>query len=315
METIGKQNIPSAEVVKSIWDLGGLSPKVLAGRVWREIYDGILLTHSAALAFYFLFALFPILLFLITVLGYFTVTGTEMRAELLGALSRIMPSGASLLIYTTIDEISQNAGSGKLSLGLLTGVWVASSGIVAVSEALNAMYGVKEARPWWRVRGMAIVLTFALVVLILTPLIIVLYGGEIGERAASYFNQGEYFMNIWIAAQIPIMLIFVLMAFALIYYLAPNLYEQKWYWITPGSIVGIGLWLLASFLFRVYLRHFDSYSMTYGSLGTVIVLMLWFYLTGVAILIGGKINAEVENAAAKMGIPGAKHHGEKTPEE
>jgi membrane protein len=157
-------------------------------------------------------------------------------------------------------------------------------------------------------------LTAALVLLIVSALILILYGGEIGEGIANYFNQGTRFTFLWALAQVPLVLLFVLLAFALIYYYAPDLLDQKWYWITPGSVAGVVLWLLVSSILRIYLRHFDSYSLTYGSLGAVIVLMLWFYLTGVAILLGGKINAEIENAAAQAGIPEAKQHGEKTAE-
>ena len=295
----------------SIWKLGNLSWRELSKRVWVEIYEGSLLMHAAALSFYFLLALFPLILFLITIIGFFSEAGTELRSELLLTLSRIVPYSASALIYTTVDEIGQNAGGGKLSFGILTALWIASSGMGAISESLNAMYGVKESRPWWKLRLAAIGLTVALSVLIISALLLILYGGELGESATDYFNQDRDFATFWFIAQIPVVLVFVLLTFAMIYYFAPNLYDQKWYWITPGSIIGIGLWLLVSFLFRIYLRHFDSYSATYGALGAVIVLMLWFYLSGVAILIGGKINAEIENAAANAGIPGAKHHGEK----
>jgi membrane protein len=192
------------------------------------------------------------------------------------------------LIYTTVDEIGQNADGSKLSFGILTALWIASSGMGAISEALNAMYGVRESRPWWKVRLASVGLTIALAVLIISALLLILYGGEIGEAITKYFNQTKDFETFWIVAQVPFVLAFVLLTFAMIYYFAPNLYDQKWYWITPGSIVGILLWLLVSFLFRIYLRYFDTYSATYGTLGAVIVLMLWFYLTGVAILIGGK---------------------------
>jgi membrane protein len=295
----------------SIWKLGNLSWRELSKRVWVEIYEGSLLLHAGALSFYFLLALFPLILFLITILGFFSEAGTELRSELLLTLSRIVPYSASALIYTTVDEIGQNADGGKLSFGILTALWIASSGMGAISESLNAMYGVKESRPWWKLRLASIGLTIALSVLIISALLLILYGGELGEAVTNYFNQSRDFETFWLIAQIPLILVFVLLTFAMIYYFAPNLYDQKWYWITPGSIIGILLWLLVSFLFRVYLRHFDSYSATYGALGAVIVLMLWFYLSGVAILIGGKINAEIENAAANAGIPGAKHHGEK----
>lgn len=315
-ENVDEQNdLPIAELVRvSVWKLGGLSWRTLLKRVWGEIYEGALLTHAAALSFYFLLALFPLLLFLITMLGFFAEAGSELRSSLLTTLSRIVPFSAYTLIFTTVDEIGRNADGGKLSLGLLTALWVASSGILATGEALNAMYGVKESRPWWKVRLFGGGLTIALAILIISALLMILYGGEIGEGIANYYNRSELFATLWVTLQVPLILLFVLLAFGLIYYFTPNLYEQKWYWITPGSLIAVILWLLVSFLFRVYLRYFDSYSLTYGSLGAVIILLLWFYLTGVAILIGGKINAEIENAAAQIGVPGAKLRGEKTPE-
>ncbi len=315
METIDEQNPISPAARASAWKLGGLSWRTLGQRVWYELYAGGLLTHAAALAFYFLLALFPLLLFLVTILGFLTDSGNEMRATLFAQLSRIAPPSASTLVYETVEEIAQSADSGRLSLGLITALWVASSGVAALSESLNAMYGVRESRPYWKARLSAVGLTIALIVLIVSALMLMLYGGEIGEAIANYFNQGSRFIVFWNVLQVPIALTFVLFSFALIYFFAPDLRDQKWYWITPGSIIGILLWLFASVLFRVYLRHFDSYNLTYGSLGAVIVLSLWFYLTGTAILLGGKINAEIENAAAEAGMPEAKHHGEKAAEE
>ena len=312
MEPIIEQSTSSpASERRSVWQLSILSWRVLGKRVWLEIYEGSMLTHAAALSFYFLLALFPLMLFLITILGFFAESGTELRSQLLVTLSKVVPYSASTLIYTTVDEIGQNANGSKLSFGILTALWIASSGMGAISEALNAMYGVKESRSWWKVRLASVGLTIALAVLIISALLLILYGGEFGEAITNYFNQTRDFETFWIIAQVPVVLVFVLITFAMIYYFAPNLYDQKWYWITPGSIIGILLWLFVSLLFRIYLRYFDSYSVTYGALGAVIVLMLWFYLTGVAILIGGKINAEIEGAAAEVGVAGAKHHGDK----
>ena len=312
-----EQKIPIDEspAVTSIWRLGGLNWRTLARRVWNELYRGSLLTHAAALAFYFLFALFPLLIFLITLLGFFVDRGSDLRASLFAYLRRVIPSSAFVLINTTLDEISTNAGGARLSLGLFAALWFASLGIAALSESLNAMYGVRESRPWWRVRSSAISLTAVLVILILGALLLVVYGGEIGGHIAGYFDQGTLFATAWTILQVPLAVVFVLVAFAMVYYFAPDLYDQKWYWITPGSIVGVALWLLVSAVLRIYLRYADSYSVTYGSLGGVIILMLWFYVTGVAILLGGKMNAEIESAAAKAGVPEAKHHGEKDAEE
>ena len=312
-----EQSIPIDEspAAISIWRLGGLNWRTLARLVWNELYAGNLLTHSAALSFYFLFALFPLLIFLVTLIGFFVDSGSDLRASLFGYLRRVVPSSAFVLINTTLDEISTGADGARLWLGFLTALWFASLGVAALSDSLNAMYGVRESRPWWRVRASAVGLTAALVVLILAALLLIVYGGEIGTGIAGYFDQGTLFVMVWAILQVPLAVIFVLLAFALIYYFAPDLYDQKWYWITPGSLIGVALWLIVSAVLRIYLRYADSYSVTYGSLGGVIILMLWFYVTGAAILLGGKMNAEIESAAARAGVPEAKHHGEKAAEE
>ncbi|MFN2453150.1 MAG: YihY/virulence factor BrkB family protein [Pyrinomonadaceae bacterium] len=301
------------KAIASIWRLGGLTWREMGRRIWLEIYDSDLFTRAAALSYYFLLALFPLLLFLTAMLGYFADAGTELRNNLLGYLGRVVPRSASALIYVTVNEINKDAGGGKLSFGLLAAVWFASYGMGAISETLNSAYGVKESRSWWKVRLIAVGLTIALAVLIIGALALVLYGGEIGESLANRFGLSIAFKLAWNVLQWPIVLAFVLFAFALIYYFAPNLYHRKWYWITPGSVFGVALWLLVSFCFRTYLRYFDRYSVTYGSLGAVIILMLWFYMTGAALLVGGKVNAEIENATAEAGAPTARLHGEKSP--
>jgi membrane protein len=293
--------------------LGGLSVRELARRVWHKIYEGDLLTRAAALAYYFLFSLFPLLLFLVSMLGQLAERGTQLRRELLGYLARIVPRSASELIYKTLDEITINAGGGKLSFGLLTALWFSSQGVAAIADSLNASYRVRESRPWWRVRLLSIGLTLTITLLIILALVLVLYGGEIGEGLADRLGAGGLFLLVWEVLQWPIVIACMLLCFAIVYYFAPDLKEQKWYWITPGSVTGVLLWLLASFFFRIYLRYFDRYSVTYGSLGALIVLMLWFYLTGAAILIGGEVNAQIEHAAARRGDPDAKLEGEKSP--
>ena len=301
------------KAIASIWKLGGLTRRELARRVWLEVYESDIFTRAAALSYYFLLALFPLLLFLTAVLGYFAEAGTELRQNLLNYLASIAPRSASQLVRATVEEITAGAGGGKLSFGLLAALWFASFGMSAISETLNAAYGVRETRPWWRVRLLSLGLTVALAALIITALALLLYGGEIGEALAGRYDLGETFVSAWRVIQWPIVLAFVLFAFALIYYLAPDLRHQRWYWITPGSLTALLLWLFVSSCFRIYLHYFDSYSVTYGSLGAVIILLLWFYLTGMAILVGGKVNAEIEHAAAESGAPEAKHHGEKKP--
>ena len=236
-----------------------------------------------------------------------------LRKNLLDYLASIAPRTASQLVRETVQEITEGATGGKLSFGLLAALWFASFGMGAVGDTLNSAYGVRESRAWWRVRLISLGLTAALAALIISALALMLYGGEIGEGLAARYDLGGAFVTAWSFIQWPIVLGFVLFALALIYYYAPDLRHQKWYWITPGSLAGVALWLLVSFGFRLYLSYFDRYSVTYGSLGAVIVLLLWFYLTGAAILVGGKVNAVIEHAAARAGVPEAKLRGEKSP--
>jgi membrane protein len=299
----------------SMWKLGGLTWKDLGKRVWHEMQEDDVFGRAAQLSYYFLLALFPLLLFLTSLLGYFAEAGTELRENLLNYLGSVMPGSAYELVHTTVDEITKAKGGGKLSFGILATLWAASNGMGAISESLNVAYNVKEQRPWWKARLVSIALTMALAVLIITALTLMLYGGEIAEGIAASYGFGSAFTIAWKILQWPIVLLFVLLSFSLIYYFAPDLRDQDWKWVTPGSAIALVLWLLVSFAFRIYLNYFDSYSATYGSLGAVIIMMLWFYLTGAAILIGGEINSEIENAAAEAGAPDAKERGEKAPDE
>ncbi len=298
--------------MSSLWGLGGLSLKELGKRVIGEIQSDDVFGRSAQLAYYFLLALFPLLLFLTSVIGIVLGSETGVRHTLFAYLSRILPGSASSLVDSTMYEVSAASGGGKLTFGLLAALWAASNGMGAITEALNAAYNVKESRPWWKQRLTAIGLTLVLSILIISALVLVLYGAKIANQIAVTYGFGEAFTFGWKFLQWPIVLAFMLLSFSLIYYLAPDLHEQKWVWITPGSTIGVALWLLVSFGFKLYLHFFDSYSKTYGTLGAVIVLMLWLYLTGAAILIGGEVNSEIENAAAEAGDPQAKEKGEKT---
>lgn len=296
-----------------MWKLGGLSWKDLAGRVWSEMQKDEVFGRAAQLSYYFLLALFPLLIFLTSVIGFIVGSGTGMRHSLFNYLGQIMPASAFELVDKTIWEITNASGGGKISFGILAALWAASSGMGAITEALNVAYDVSETRSWWKQKAVALGLTMALSLLIISALALVLYGGKIADGLAGHFGFGMAFTLTWKILQWPVMLAFMLSAFALIYYWAPDLRDQNWIWITPGSVIAVAAWLIISFGFRLYLHFFNSYSKSYGSLGAVIVLMLWLYLTGAAVLIGGEINSEIENAAAKKGAAEAKNKGEKSP--
>jgi len=296
----------------SLWKLGGQTWPDLAKRVWTDIGKDDIFGRAAQLSYYFLLALFPLLLFLTSVIGLIMGSGTGLRHSLFNYLGKVLPASASNLVSTTMFEVSSSSGGGKISFGILAALWAASAGMGAISDSLNVAYHVKESRPWWKQRLTAIVLTLILAVLIIAALVIVLYGGKLADALAGHYGFGGAFIWAWKIAQWPIVLIFLFIAFAMIYYWAPDLKDQNWRWITPGSLIAVVLWLLVSFAFRLYLHYFDSYSKTYGSLGAVIVLMLWFYFSGAAILIGGEVNSDIEAAAARAGAPEAKKAGEKS---
>jgi membrane protein len=276
-------------------------------RVWARAEEDEIFGRAAQLSYYFLLALFPLLLFLITLFGYFDGAGSHLRNKLISYLGDVMPPTAFHLVVVTIDEVTKARGGGKLSFGLLFALWAASSGINALAQALNAAYDVPETRPWWKVRLISIALTIALAVLIVSALLIVLYGGRLGHFLAVMIHEGRAFAVTWKILQWPIALTFIFIAFGLIYQFVPNLAARRHRqglpaadlrrrWLSPGVVVAVILWLLVSLGFRLYLHFFNSYGATYGSLGALIILMLWFYLTGAAILLGGEINCELERS-------------------
>jgi membrane protein len=300
-----------ALIMASLWKFGGLNPKRLAKPVWHEIQKDDVFGRAAQLSYYFLLSLFPLLIFLTSVIGLVIGAESSIRQSLFRYLSGVMPPAAFKLIESTMQEVAAATSGSKISFGILAALWAASNGMGAITEALNVAYGVKESRSWWKQRLTAIGLTIALSVLIIAALVIVLSGGKIGGTLAANFGLAAAFTLTWKILQWPIALATMLFSFAMIYYFAPDVRDQKWVWITPGALLGVVLWLLVSFGFRLYLDFFDSYSKTYGSLGAVIILMLWLFFTGAAVLIGGEVNAVIEHAAAEAGAPDAKAKGEK----
>ena len=307
-EASGQQNNATKQHA-SPWKLGGLAPWQLLKRIYYEVDDDDVLTRSAALAYYFVSALFPMIFFLMAVLGLFA-RSHDLQSGLLNYVARFMPADAYRLVQKTLQEIANHSSGVKLALGLALAIWSGSGGVSSIMDALNRCYHVKEARSWWKRRLVSIGLTVALSALTIVALVIVLYGGSIADFAGSQIGLSALSVMAWHLAQWPIAFLFVAMSFALLYYWGPDA-KQQWQWITPGSLVGVLVWIGASLLFRVYLHFFNSYSKSYGSLGAVIVLLLWLYISGLAILLGGEINSEIENAAAQQGHPEAKGVGEK----
>jgi membrane protein len=218
---------------ESLWKLGGLSWTALAKRVWAEMNRDDVFGDAAKLAYYFLLALFPLLIFLTSVIGLIIGSGSGMRHTLFAYLARVMPSSAFQLIQSTVLEVSNASGAGKLSFGLLAALWAASNGMGAITDALNRAYNVEERRAWWKQRAVAVALTTGLSLLILTALVLVMGGGKIADHLAATYGLSSFFLISWKVLQWPIALAFMLLAFALIYFFAPDVRDQDWKWITP----------------------------------------------------------------------------------
>jgi membrane protein len=283
----------------SLWKFGGLTPLKLTQLAITKIGKDELSTRSAALSYYFILALFPMLLFLVSLVGVFAGPGSQLRDSIISGLGRLAPGSASELVHSVVNQTFKSSSGLKLAMGLLGALWAASGGMGAVVVSLNVVYRVKETRAWWKQKLTIIGLTLALAALIVVALVLVLYGGKIGQLLATQIGLSDVFRIAWKVLQWPFSFAAMFLSFSIIYYFGPDLKERKWYWVTPGAVTGVALWLVASLGFRLYLQFFNSYSATYGSLGAVIILMLWLYITGFAVLIGGELNWIIENEDKK----------------
>lgn len=259
-------------------------------RLWDKVFEDEVFGRAAQLAYYWVFSLFPLLIFLTALLAYLPIQ--HKMDSWLGIVSNVLPADAYELVNQTIQQIISNRRSGLLSFSILVAIWASSSGMEAIISSLNKAYGATVTRPWWREKSLAIGLTLGLAVFVLTALMLIFFGESIGMRIAQFFGLGELFQTVFSIALWPLSSLLILLGVELIYFLAPNV-KQKWHWFTPGAVFAVVCWLLISFGFRYYVSHFGNYNATYGALGAVMVLMLWFYLTGVVILIGGEINSVI----------------------
>ena len=215
---------------------------------------------------------------------------------------KVLPPDAYSLLNNTFQQIVGQQRGDLLSLSILVTLWASSSGMEAIISALNRAYDSAPERPWLRQRLLAIALTLGLAAFIISALALIFFGENISGQLAEYFGFSDTFNTIWAVAQWPIIIGLVFFGVELVYYFAPNIPRgengKRWEWFTPGAIFAVALWLLISFGLRFYLSRFGDFNATYGALGGVMVLMLWLYLTGMAILVGGEINSVLKNRAS-----------------
>ncbi len=284
--------------LESLWKLGGLTPPRLIFRVLRAIAQDELFARASGLAFDFVLALFPLMVFMLALFGLFESHGSQLLSSLFSYFADFLPSAASQLFDGIVDELAKNSGGGKVTFGIVAGLWFASGGMSSMISTLNAVFRVREARSWFKVRAIALGLTLVIAILLLSALLLVFVGNQVVDWLAAEFSWSSFLAVAWKDFRWPAAALFVMISFSLVYYAGPNLAKHRRHWVTPGSLFGMLLWLASSVGLRIYLHFFNTYSATYGSLGAVMILLVWLYVAGLAFLIGGEINAEIERAAA-----------------
>ena len=285
---------------ESLWNLGGLTVRQLIRNVFLdEIVANNTLGRAAELAYYYLFALFPLLLLMATMFGFFVSHQVELQHNLLVYLADFVPRNAFQLLSQVAGELVANASGEKVVFGIVSALWFISSGIDSMISALNQAYHVRESRSWFKVRAIATGLSVLVSILLLAALFLAMMGHHFVHWFGNAHRWHPLIMLLWQTLQWPAALIFVAISCSLIYHFGPDLRERpRWSWLTPGSAFAAVVWLAASIGFRLYLYFFNTYTATYGSLGAVMILLVWLYLTGLAYLIGGEINAEIERAGS-----------------
>lgn len=243
---------------------------------------------SAQCAFYFLLSLFPFMIFAITLLGYLPISPLDVMILLEG----FVPNGAFAMIEETIYEIFGQQNPGLLSLGILFAMWTASHAMTALIRSLNVAFYAEQPRPFWKAKLISISLTIGMIMVMLVALIFMVFGDNIGRVLLNITLLNEYQFLVWDGLRLTISFVIISMVFVAIYYFAPNV-KQRFLYVLPGALIATIGWLATSFGFSYYVNQFGNYSTTYGSLGAVIVLLLWFQLSAMIIIVGGMINAAI----------------------
>lgn len=293
--------------IRNYFKLGSISYKELAKRVFHETMDDGCAEYAAAMAYYLLLALFPFFLFLTTLIGYLPVP--DLLEFILTTIGNLLPAQVFELVQDNIKKLFANKKGGLLSIGILLALWTSSSSVTSIMNVMNRLYEVKEGRPFWKIRLTALLLVIGLSILFLLSLLLLMFGPKIGSFIADFTHLGQMFEIAWNITMVPVILLLLLLAVAVIFYFTPDV-KQDWKWISPGSVFTIPAWVLTSLAFSYYINNFGSYDKTYGSIGAVIVLLLWLYLSGFIILIGAEINAVVEHSSKEGKEPGEKEENE-----
>ncbi|MDX6672042.1 MAG: rane protein [Solirubrobacteraceae bacterium] len=284
-------------------DLRAHSWREVVKRTVREFREDNLTDWAAALTYYGILALFPALIVLVSILGLIGPSATQ---PLLDNLGKLAPGPANQIVSGAVRQIAANQGAAGVAFvfGLAGALWSASGYVGAFSRASNAIYEVEEGRPFWKLRPLQIVITMVMILLLAACALAVVITGPLARSVGDLVGAGSAAVTAWDIAKWPVIALVVVTMIAILYWAAPNVKHPGFRWITPGGLVAVGLWVLASAGFALYVAMFSSYNKTYGSLAGAVIFLVWLWISNLAILLGAELNAEVERGRElEAGVP------------
>jgi membrane protein len=273
---------------------------VVLKRTLREFSDDHLTDQAAALTYYGVLAIFPMLIVIVSVLG---LIGHSVTQPLLDNLKTVAPGEAKSIITSAIKNIQSHQGTAGILfiVGLAAALWSASSYIAAFMRASNIVWDVEEGRPIYKTLPIRLGVTLVTVILLTLSAAAVVFTGSLASRVGNLLGVGSSAVTIWDIAKWPLMLLFFSVILAILYYAGPNVRQPGFRWVSPGSVLAVVLWVIASALFALYVSNFSSYNKTYGALASVIVFLVWLWISNTVILLGAEFNAEMERARQILG--------------
>lgn len=288
---------PPRDVPDQPTDLPKESWPSILKRTFKQFSDDQLTTWAAALTYFGVLSLFPMLLALVSVLG---VIGPSATQPLLDNLNTVAPGPAKDILTNVLTSLEQNKGGSLVALiiGLAAAIWSASGYIAAFMDASNNVWDAPEGRPIWKKIPVRLGVTVILLVLLTITSLAIVFTGPVAQKAGDIIGLGDTFVSIWGIAKWPILLFMVSFMISLLYWACPNVKQPGFPWVTPGGVMAVVLWIIASGLFALYVGNFSSYNKTYGSLGGVIVFLIWLWITNIIILLGAEFNSEMERSRA-----------------
>jgi membrane protein len=285
-----------------ILGLRGLGPLQVVGKALKDFFADDMTTYASALSYQVLFSIFPFIIFLVALLGFLQLS--DFFVWLRENAQLMLPEQAMQPVNTVIDELQQKSG-GLLSFGVIVALWTASAAVRATMNALNVAYDVEEGRAAWKLYPLSILYTIGIAVMMIAAAALLIVGPQAIQWLTHQVGMEQLFVTLWAWLRLPAAVLLLMLAVAVIYYVAPDV-EQEFRFITPGAVLAVLVWIGASLGFNYYVRSFADYSATYGSIGAIVVLLLYFFISSSVLLFGAEVNAVIEHHSVEGKDPGEK---------